>query len=212
MGFPLVYKWFPIEVVGSYGVPTGNFRIPMPVWATTGLKAVVNPGFPVGQVPSNPLYRYFDEVLMSISPRGAFSTPNINSSRRQGFVDPMSFATYALERAARTGIMNYSSRTRIRIYTNGRMVTGYSTKRGVLEITWGAMSNVWSDIPYQRLDEVRNLAKAYILRAFAALRMQSRSDTPGAVNYEHFFTRADVLEEKVLTFWGESTKSSIVRF
>ncbi len=205
------YRWFPIETVAAYTIPTGNFKIPMPPWAFTATKAMVNPGFPVGQVPSNPLYRYFDEVLMSISPRGAFSTPNINSNRRQGFVDTMAFSTYVLERAARTGIMQYSSRQRIRIYNQGRAVTGYSTKRGILEITWGSFSNIWSDIPMNRLPEVRDLAKAYVLRAFASLRMQANSSIPGSINYEQFNTRADQLEQKVLEVWQSSVKAAVIR-
>lgn len=205
------YKWFPIETVASYNLPDANFRIAIPTWAFTALKAMLNPGFPVGPVPNNPLYRYFDEVLMSISPRGAFSTPNINSSRRQGFVDTMSFSTYILERAARQGIINYGTRQRIRIYTVQGYVTGYTTRRGVLEITWGSMSNYWNDIPFNRLDEVRDLAKAYTLRAFAMLRSQARSDIPGSINYEHFMTRAEDLERRTLDLWQASSKSAIVR-
>jgi hypothetical protein len=205
------YKWFPIETVASYALPDANFKVAIPNWAFTATKAMLNPGYPVGPVPNNPLYRYFDEVLMSISPRGAFSTPNINSSRRTGFVDTMSFSTYILERAARQGIINYGTRQRIRIYIQQGYVTGYTTRRGVLEITWGSMSNFWSDIPMNRVDEVRDLAKAYVLRAFAMLRSQAKSDIPGTINYEHFMTRADALELRTLELWQSASKAAIVR-
>jgi len=205
------FKWFPIITVGRYGLSDTNFSIPIPNYAFTAVRAYVNPGYPISNVQGNPLIRYFDEVLMSISPRGAFSTPNLNSSRRQGFVDTQSYATYILERAARQGIINYGSRTRIRIYIQEGKVVGYSTKRGVLEIEWGSMSNKWEDIPFNRRFEVRDLCKANVLRAFAMLRMQAKSDLPGIIDYSQFLTRADILEQKTIELWQVSTKAAIVR-
>jgi hypothetical protein len=205
------YKWFPILTIGRYPLGDTNFNIPIPSFAFTAVRAYVNPGYPISNVQGNPLIRYFDEVLMSISPRGAFATPNLNSSRRQGFVDTQSYATYILERAARQGIINYGTRTRIRIYIQQGFVIGYSTKRGVLEVEWGSMSNQWTDIPFNRQFEVRDLCKAFILRAFAMLRMQGKSDMPGTIDYNGFLTRADALEEKIITIWRESTKAVAVR-
>ena len=205
------YKWFPIETMANYPLPDATFNIKVPIWAFGAGRIMLNPGYPVGPVPGNPLYRYFDEVLMSISPRGAFSTPNINSSRRQGFVDPMSFSTYILERAARSGIINYGSRTRIKFFQNQGYIKGYCTKRGILEITWLSMSNFWSDIPMNRVDEVRDLAKSYALRAFAQLRSQARSDISGAINYEHFMSRADLLEQRTIELWQAASKAAVTR-
>jgi hypothetical protein len=205
------FKWYPIITIQRYGMTDTNFSIPIPSWAFTAQRVYINPGYPISNVQGNPLARYFDEVLMSISPRGAFSTPNINSSRRQGFVDTGSYATYILERAARQGIINYGTRTRIRIFIQQGMVKGYSTKRGVLEIEWASNSVNWDDIPFNRQSEVRELAKAYVLRAFAMLRLQAKSDVPGTINYEQFLTRADTLEEKIIKLWQESTKTVAIR-
>jgi hypothetical protein len=205
------FKWFPIITMGLYGCADTNFDIPIPEGAFTAVRAYINPGYPISNVQGNPLIRYFDEVLMSISPRGAFSTPNLNSSRRQGFVDTQSYATYILERAARQGIINYGTRTRLRFFIQQGRVKGYTTKRGVLEIEWGSMSNKWSDIPFNRQSEARELAKAYVLRAFAMLRMQAKSDLPGIIDYSQFLTRADDLEKKVIDLWQASTKSVTIR-
>jgi hypothetical protein len=207
----IYYKWFPIIVMGRYPLADTNFNIPIPSYAFTAQRAYINPGYPISNIQGNPLIRYFDEVLMSISPRGAFSTPNLNSSRRQGFVDTQSYSTYILERAARQGIINYGTRTRVRIYIQQGMVIGYTTKRGVLEIEWGMMSNQWTDIPFNRQDEVRDLAKAYVLRAFAMLRMQSKSDIPGTINYQEFLTRADKLEERTIELWQSAAKPAVIR-
>jgi hypothetical protein len=214
MIFPAVkefWKFFPIITVGQYPLADSNFTVPIPTWAFAAIRAYINPGYPISNVKGNPLLRYFDEVLMSISPRGAFSTPNLNSSRRQGFVDTQSYATYILERAARQGIINYGTRTRVRIYMQKGNVVGYSTKRGILEIEWGSMSNQWTDIPFNRQTEVRELCKAYVLRAFAMLRMQAKSDLPGIIDYSQFLERAKELEERVITLWQASTKSVLVR-
>lgn len=205
------YKWFPIISMGRYPLADTNFNIPIPAYAFTAQRAYINPGYPISNIQGNPLIRYFDEVLMSISPRGAFSTPNLNSSRRQGFVDTQSYATYILERAARQGIINYGTRTRVRIYIQQGMVLGYTTKRGVLEIEWAMMSNQFTDIPFNRQDEVRDLCKAYILRAFAMLRLQAKSDMPGVIDYTEFLNRAKELEERVTTLWQDASKPAVIR-
>jgi hypothetical protein len=206
------YRWFPIMSVERYPLADSHFEIPIPPKPVfTALRAYLNPGYPISNVQGNPLARYFDEVLMSISPRGAFSTPNLNSSRRQGFVDTQSYATYILERAARQGIINYGSRTRIRIFQQAGYIRGYSTKRGILEIEWGSYSQEWNDIPMNRQPEVRDLAKANVLRNFASLRMQANSTIPGTINYDYFITRADELEKRVIALWQESLKAVIIR-
>ena len=207
----IFYKWFPITVMARYPLGDTNFNIPIPSYAFTAQRAYINPGYPISNVQGNPLIRYFDEVLMSISPRGAFSTPNLNSSRRQGFVDTQSYATYILERAARQGIINYGTRTRVRIYVQQGAVIGYTTKRGVLEIEWAVMSNQWTDIPFNRQDEVRDLCKAYVLRAFALLRMQAKTDMPGNLDYQGFLTRAEKLEERTIELWQASSKPAVIR-
>ena len=205
------FKFYPIITVGYYPLADNNFQIAIPNWAFTAGRAYINPGYPLSNVQGNPLARYFDEVLMSISPRGAFSTPNLNSSRRQGFVDTQSYATYILERAARQGIINYGTRTRIRIFIQQGYLKGYSTKRGILEVEWNSMSNDWGNIPFNRQTEVRDLAKAYVLRAFGMLRSQAKSDVPGTLDYTSFIERSKELEEFIITTWRESTKATLVR-
>ncbi len=205
----IFYKWFPIETIGIYPLPGNKFNIEMPSWAWGCIRGWVIPGYPVGNV-TNPLYRYFDEVLMQISPSGPYRSPSVNSHRRTGYQDNMAFATFALERAVRSGIINYSKRTRIQINNQGRSVTGFSTQRGSLELVWGSYSNLWSDIPFARLDEVRKLAKAYVLRSFAALRLQAKTDV-GTINYEQFLNRADSLESDVIGLWKASAKNVVIR-
>lgn len=205
------FKWFPIITIENHPIVGTNFDIPIPPYAFTASRVYLNPGYPITSNTGNPLARYFDEVLMSISPRGSIATPNLNSGRRQGFVDVDNFSTYIMERAARQGVVNYGSRTRVRVQVQQGRIKGYTTKRGMLEIEWAQNSTDWDDIPFNRQSEVRELAKAYILRGFYMLRTQAKSDIPGVVNYDHFNTRANTLEEKIITLWREATKAVIIR-
>jgi hypothetical protein len=73
------------------------------------------------------------------------------------------------------------------------------------------MSNLWSDIDYRRLNDVRKLATARVLRALGMLRSQAKSDVPGTVDYSGFITRAKELEDKIYGDWSQFTKPAIVR-
>ena len=206
------YKYFPITSIGSYPLADSNFNIPIPAEPIfTVVHAQVVPGYPISTATGNPILRYFDESLMAISPRGAFSTPNLNSSRRQGFVDTQSYSTFVLEKAARQGIINYGTRRRVAVRIQAGFVKGYTTQRGVLELTWGAYSHDWTDTLLTRRVEIRDLAKANVLRNFAMLRMQAKSDLPGVIDYTGFLSRADVLETRVKEIWSNTTMAPLIR-
>ena len=148
---------------------------------------------------------------MNISGAGGLSMPSGNSRGRRSFVDTTNYSTFILERAARQGVINYSTRTRVRVYIQQGYVRGYTTKRGVLEIEWASRSTNWNDIPMNMQNQVREYATARIMRALAMLRMQARNDIPGTIDYSHFLTRADKLEADTLELWKTSTKTSILR-
>ena len=206
------YKYFPITSVGMFPLADSNFNIPLPAAPVfTVVHAQVIPGYPISTSQGNPILRYFDEQLMSISPRGAFSTPNLNSSRRQGFVDTGSYSTFILEKAARQGIINYGTRRRVSVRIQAGYVKGYTTQRGVLELTWGAYSNSWTDTRMERRPEIRDLAKANILRNLGMLRMQAKSDLPGTLDYNTFLSRADVLETRVKDIWSNVSQVPLIR-
>jgi hypothetical protein len=204
------FKWYPIITLESHPLTTYTFEIPLPDYAYTAHRVYVNPGYPMNQI-NNPVHRYFDEVLLAASTRGAFANPSINYRRKQGFVDQGSFSTYILEKAVRQGAINYGARMRIKYSTQNRLLKGYCNKLGMLEIEWASRSNEWVDIPENKQNEVRDLAKAYTLRNFAMLRMQAKSDIPGTIDYQQFLTRATELETKVIQRWEESAKVTLIR-
>ena len=204
------FKWYPIIEVETFPMNSPSFSIPIPPDAFTAVRAYVDNGYPVGAI-GNPLNRYFDELLVS-GPQGIYPVSSSYANRRKGYFDVGSYSTYVMERAVRQGMMNYSTRTRIRVRVQAGHVVGYSTKRGVLEIEWGKMSNNWTDIPFTRQREVRDLASAYILRMFGMLRSQARADDiQGTVDYQLFKEEADKLEEKIITLWQDSTKGVVIR-
>ena len=121
----------------------------------------------------------------------------------------------SMDRAVRQGITNYAQRisfkTELNSETNKKHVYGYSLKTGVLTIEWALMSNQWTDIDYRRVNDVRLLATARVLRALGMLRSQAKSDIPGSVDYDKFITRADSIEEEVHDRWRNMTKVALVR-
>lgn len=205
------FKWFPIITLQRYGLSDATFSIPIPNWAYGAGRVFVNPGYPISNAVQNPLLFFFDETLLSISNQGGLSVPNLNSTKRRGFVDTQNYSTFVMERAARQGIVNYSTRTRVRVQIQQGNIVGYTTKRGVLEVEWTSNSTDWDDIPQNFWSQVRDLAKAYVMRALAMLRMQNRADIPGTLDYTRFLERAEKLEEATLELWKSSTKPTIVR-
>lgn len=205
------YKWFPIRIVEQFPVPVANINIPIPPYVKVVRNAYINPGYPITGNHRNPITRYFDEVVLAASSRGSFANPAINYRKRQPFVDIQAYSTFLLEKAVRQGALNHGARKRIRVeMVNGRIV-GYSNIQGILEVEWGTASYTWKDIPFNRQREVRELATAKVLRALGALRQQANNDLPGTINYEQFISRADALEEKIITLWQETTKAVVVR-
>jgi hypothetical protein len=218
MVYPAVreyYKFFPIMTVSNHPLSNNQFSVPIPPDPVfTALDARVIPGVPVSQSGiTNPITFFFDEVLMNVAggANGGFTTPGYATNRRRGTQAMTNISTTVLERAVRSGIVNYSQRSRVRISIQEGKVTGYSTLKGTLQITWGSWSPDFNGLPYNRQSEVRQLATAYALRAFGMLRSQANSTIPGTIKYESFLSRADKMEERIVELWQKSTKSAIVR-
>lgn len=205
------FKWFPLITIEVSSMASFQIDETIPPWAFGVQRVWVNPGYPINQAIGNPLIRYFDEVMLASSSRGAFSNPQINYKRKQGFVDTNAYSTFMLEKAVRQAAVNYGSRMRVRVDVRSGKITGYCNKTGTLEIEYAQASNKWEDIPYNRQAEVRDLAKAYVLRAFGMLRSQQDASSPGRLNYDHFVARADLLEQKVKDLWAAYPKMAIIR-
>jgi hypothetical protein len=124
------------------------------------------------------------------------------------------YATMSANRAVLQGMTNYMQRIFFKTEKDDlgvKHVTGYSLKMGYLQIEWAYSSNNWSDVEFRLIQDVRELAASKVLRAVGQLRGQVRGDIPGTVDYSAFVSRADDLEDKIITKWEEWTKVAIVR-
>jgi len=207
------FKWFPIIELETHPMGAGGkFEIDIPPYAYTAQRVYLIPGFGMDVYSRNPFYMSWAQGNSGF---GFGTSPVIGSPMahrgRQRFVDIQGFSTYILERAARQGAVNYAKRTRIRISIQKRKVIGFANQIGNLEIEWAVNSNDWNDIPYQRQSEVRDLAKAYILRGLAMLRKQTPKDVPGILNVDDFLSRAVELEKTTLDNLRSATKAVVVR-
>lgn len=208
------FKWMPKIRTESYSLTNSRFDIPMPSYAYKAQRAWITPGYPGSSI-GNPIMYYFDEVLLAINARGSFMQPQNNFMAQQKWVDTFGYNTYLLDRAVRQGIANHSSRVRIRLQhnstDNSMHLTGFSSKLGLLHVEWAQTSTLWEDIPFNRQSEVRDLARAYVMRALGMLRSQVRNEAIGTINPEIFLNRATELETKVIGVWQSVTRAVVLR-
>lgn len=101
------------------------------------------------------------------------------------------------------GYANYFRREHFKkVKENGQyFATGYTTIGGSLNAKWLKHSYDWNDIEFEYLPDVRNLAKAYIMRNLGMLRGMIKSDLTGQIDFSSFNSRADTLEQKVMEKW-----------
>lgn len=211
------FKYFP-RIVPQVMMPESNtgqeFRIKLPKDAYGAVRAFINQhyGRSSGGGKTNPLYFFATEIAPYGG--GGMSTGGTNRGRHSpGHANLQGFATMALNRAARQGIQNYAERVSFRIDRIGRekYLVGNSNKHGGIEVFWAMKSYNWDDIDYARLNEVRKLARANVLRNLGMLRGQVKSDIPGEVAHDKFTARADALENEVLEFWKSIPRTPVIR-
>ncbi len=211
------FKYFPISKPKLYTnisyVGYNQFEIPLPENAYGALRAFVNQGsVGKGGAGSSPFFFYATEV--AASGFGSSWSPNRNNSQNApGYANLQGFSVMALDRAARQGMINYSTRIEFHIELKGdkQVLIGYSNKIGPVEVHWAMGSNDWRAIKFDRLSDVRKLATAKVLRALGMLRSQAKTDIPGNIDYAGFITRAKELEDEVKKTFEELPKVAIVR-
>ncbi len=192
-----------------------KFEVEMPVDAYGAVRAFVaqgTPGSPVG--PGNPMFFYANEIAWWGGGSGSWSPIRFNQGSSPGFSNLQGFATMALDRAARQGIINYATRIHFHIEKRSdgkKYLVGYANRAGQVEIWWAKGSNDWNDVEFARLPEVRKLATSRVLRVLGMLRSQVKTDIPGQVDYSGFIARAKELEAEVYEFWKNVPRVAIMR-
>lgn len=206
--FEEYFKYFPKVDFQTYPITTGNeMLIEFPDGAYDVVAVSVNQGLAGSGATSNPLMRYFDEVVWSAG------SPYLGgaSTGRRPRTNMRDWGGMMLDRAGRQAVINYNTRIRhnVIIGRDGKKrLRAISNKMGALEVGWAYRTLNWEEIEFARRPEVRELCRANVLRAFGSLRSQSKSDIPGIANYSDWITRADKLRESVIKDWQELVKFS----
>jgi hypothetical protein len=194
------FIWFPKKEVSSQYV-TSTFSVNFPDESTYGLIDA--------------------RINTSVTAEGATASPFINqlnfrvgggSSNMYGTKNDygVSEAKY-LEKAFHQAQQAYVRAQRIDIDEMNRIVTGYTNVSGELILTWAKQTTNFNDVPFRRKTEVIELAKVKCLKGFAMLRGQLDSDVGVSFNSQDMISRADDLEDKVLSKWRDTTKVVVIR-
>ena len=209
------FKWFPKTVKEAYALNTSNgFSIQFP----TGVYQVVHCAVTqarVGSVSgggiSNPLLRYFDEMMWAASNPMLGNTSNKPSSKSLLY----DWGAMLMEKSARQAIMNHGTRIHYDVIRKDgvRFLEGYANKQGTLTVGWAYESTDTSDVEFSRKPEFRKLCTSKILRALGNLRIQGKLPANSDMfDYKAFLDRADTLEKDVMEDWRGIVKfSGIIR-
>lgn len=195
------FIWFPKEEETSQKI-AGRFDIPFPDSMTYGiLDSRLNTTASGSDVTSSP---FVNELIFNSRTASTFGKYGTNNDYG------MTQAAY-LERAERRAVNDYAKAYKISVDESNQKVTGYTNVAGEIIITWAKFSDNFADIPFRRKPEVRDLARAYVLKGFAMLRGQMNTDIGVEFDTGVFEDRAQELEEKTLEKWKSMTKVAIIR-
>lgn len=194
------FSWFPIIQTESIYV-SSEFSVDFPDEKTYGIiDARINTAITGDGRTSSPLINslYFKKSGMASKKYGTEYDYGVTEAKY-------------MERAYNKAVNNYIRAKRLDVDQTSRTLSGFTTVNGELVIQWAKYSDNFNDIPFKRKSEVLNLAKSKLLKSLAMLRSQFDSDTGTGFNTSDFMSRADDLEEKVMTKWKAISKVAIIR-
>lgn len=209
------FKWFPKTVMEAYPLNTSNgFSIQFPTNVYQVVHVAVTQarmGGKNGSGISNPLLRYFDEMMWSASNPMLGNTSNKPSSRSLMY----DWGAMLMEKASRQAIMNHGTRIHSTVIERDgvKFLDGYANKQGTLTIGWAYKSTDVADVEFARMPEFRKLCTSKVLKALGHLRIQGKLPANSDMfDYSAFIERADKLEDEVLKDWRALVKfAGIIR-
>lgn len=203
------FKWFPkVEIVTYPGNTTALMEYEFPTNAYDVIHVGINQNITGMGGTTNTLLRYFDEVIWTAgSPAPGMYAGAGTSKPRSRMYD---WGSMMMDRSVRQAMLNYGTRVHHTVVTrNGKKYVQLSTNKvGVAQVHFAIKSLDWADVEFARLPELRKLAQAKVLKAFASLRTQARADIPGAVDYSEWLTRAETYTREVTENWQNLVKFS----
>lgn len=194
------YTWFPIRNIQSFMIGSSIGEYKFPTDATFGV-------LDVRLNPQNTGYgRTSSPFLNSLN----FQQ---NSARRYGTRNDYGFLDADIvKRSWDISRASQLRSVRFEVDANSRLLRVFSNDVGELVITWAETSDDFDEIPWNRKEEVINLAQAGLLRFLAMVRGQITVDVGGTEFDTGILTeRANALEEKVMTKWKALSKVVVLR-
>lgn len=197
------FKHFPIMHY-SYIQAGGDFSVDFPTADTFDLvDARLNSNVETTPVPTgNP----FVDSGQIITQGYSYSSGN-KYGTRNNYGLPM---TYHDNRAQYQGIKLAFAASRFNVDVQNRTVSGYVNVGGKVNFTWARYSNNFASIPFVKETDVLQLASSYLLRNFGNMMIMRASET-NELDGATLVDRADVIEEKIITKWNETTKPVVIR-
>lgn len=196
------YRWFPKTIIKEYPV-TGNFSIDFPSEDTYYIvDASLNAnGIASGGITSDPFANAMNIQQSSSRTSGMYGT-------RYDYSISTAFHS---KRAEINAMGNSQNAFRIDVHEEERKVSGYSNIGGRLTIVWACIGYNYNNISFRRIDEVKKLASANLLRMLGGLIEMQASDTINELDGANLIDRAEDLEKEVLEKWQNTTKPVVIR-
>ncbi len=217
------YREYPIVEriqMGPYS-PRDMVEIPLPENCTGVLRAEFRQGGTATAGGFNGVHQYMNEKYQL----GTMGTGGYRMGRGIRYNKPVPGYTgngngslqslSMLNRSISQAVTNYHKRVRFNIEINKetgqRVAKGFSSIGGMLDVEFKYWSPNFDLVEFDCLEFVRNYASAKALRALSSIRMLLKSDTPGALDFSSYASRAKELEDRVEEFYKARPKSIVLR-
>ncbi|KKM07552.1 hypothetical protein LCGC14_1732810, partial [marine sediment metagenome] len=196
------FRFFPIQVESEHEIGTTTFEIAFPDSYTFGVvDARLNTARYRGLAITGSPFLNAQNIGVAQRHRGMYGTRN-----NYEFT-----LVRSMENLERQSIIDTNKAFKIKIDEGAQTVSGFSNVTGRLSITWAKYSQDFSDVSFNKFDDVKQLAQANILEYLGMLRSQQTTDIPNILDPRVFLDKATDLRNEVMTKFREFTKVVILR-
>jgi len=195
------FRYWPLENIQEYSI-SGDFSFDFPNAETFYISdARLNNNNPSGGAISPDPFVNSMNITQYGSSSGAYGTRyNYNIT-----------TAFHSRRAEQNALRNSQRAFRIHVNEGDRKVVGYSNMTGRLMVTWAEYSFDYDSISFRRIDDVKRLVQAYLMRALGNFFLMQSSDTINEIDGDFMVSRAEELEEQIIEKWNLTTKPVLIR-
>lgn len=195
------FRHWPIRNVKEYAV-SGNFSLDFPSEKVFNiLDARLNTNVPIGSNTGDPFVNMMNITQIGGSRNGMYGTRyNYDIT-----------TAYHMSRAEKNAMINSQSAFRVFVNEPLRKLEGYTNSTGKITVTWAEYDFDYDKIAFSKIDEVRDLAKAYLMRIMGNFFSLQTSDNVNSVDAGFLLDRAEELEKEILDRWNNIVTPVIIR-